>query len=54
MTMIKMGVIADIHTHIHTYIYVDTDSFNSSNALVDIKDGASLCCVKVHHASHLQ
>ena len=38
MTMIKLGVVADIH--MHTYIYVDIDSFNSSNVLVDIKDDA--------------
>ncbi len=34
-------MVADIQMHIHIYTDTHTDSFNSSNTLVDIKDGAS-------------
>lgn len=52
MTMIKTGR-GCRHIDAHIYMYLDTDSFNSSNVLVDIKDGVSSCCVKAYHATHL-
>ena len=43
MTMIKLGVTADVHMHVR----IETDSVLAhQHALVDIDDGASSCCVK--------
>lgn len=52
MTMIKLGVVEDIHALTCIHIHADIDSFNSSNKLVNIKNGASFYCVNVYHASH--
>lgn len=49
--MIKLGVVEDIHALTCIHIHADIDSFNSSNAFVDIKDGASFYCVNLDHAS---